>query len=264
MRSVKERRIVRYKNLFDLTDRVVLITGAAGGLGQEMALGLAEYGADIAMADLFPEKIEKTLTGITSLGRKALIYKVDVTDREAVYRMVREVHQDFGKIDVLINSAGVNSRKPAVEYTEDEWDRILDINLKGTFLCTQAVGKIMLAQGRGKVINMGSVSSVLGHPHHGPYAASKGGVALLTKVLAMEWAKSGINVNAIGPAYIQTPLTAEYLAVGDHYQKIASTIPMGRLGEPSDIVGAVVFLASDASNFVTGHLLLVDGGRCAD
>lgn len=253
-----------YKNLFDLSDRVVLITGAAGGLGREMARGLAEYGAHIAFADLFPEKAGETMSAVTVMGRKTGAYRVDVTKPDEVYRMVSDVHEDFGRIDVLVNSAGVNNRKPIIEYTIGEWKRIIDVNLNGTFLCSQAVGKIMLGQGGGKIINIGSVSSLLGHPNHGPYAASKGGVALLTKVMAVEWARAGINVNAVCPAYIRTPLTADYLAAGDHYQKIAATIPMGRLGEPSDIVGAVVFLASDASNFVTGHLLLVDGGRCAD
>ena len=255
---------MRYQNLFNLNDRVILITGAAGGLGQAMAVGLAEYGAQIALADLRLENINDILAQIDNLGKRAAAYKVDITDRNNITEMVEKVHKDFGRIDVLINSAGVNNRKRIEDYTEQEWDNIVDINLKGTFLCCQAVGKIMLNQGKGKIINMASVSSTLGHPHHGPYAASKGGVALLTKVMAVEWAKRGINVNAIAPAYVRTSLTADYLSKGDNYKQISDTIPMGRLGEPEDIVGAAVYLASDASNFVTGHLLTVDGGRCAD
>lgn len=255
---------MRYQNLFNLNDRVILITGAAGGLGQAMAVGLAEYGAQIALADLRLENINDILAQIDNLGKRAAAYKVDITDRNNITEMVEKVHKDFGRIDVLINSAGVNNRKRIEDYTEQEWDNIVDINLKGTFLCCQAVGKIMLNQGKGKIINMASVSSTLGHPHHGPYAASKGGVALLTKVMAVEWAKRGINVNAIAPAYVRTSLTADYLSKGDNYKRISDTIPMGRLGEPEDIVGAAVYLASDASNFVTGHLLTVDGGRCAD
>jgi len=255
---------MRYQNLFNLNDRVILITGAAGGLGQAMAVGLAEYGAQIALADLRLENTNDILAQIDNLGKKAAAYKVDITDRNNITEMVEKVHKDFGRIDVLINSAGVNNRKRIEDYTEQEWDNIVDINLKGTFLCCQAVGKIMLNQGKGKIINMASVSSTLGHPHHGPYAASKGGVALLTKVMAVEWAKRGINVNAIAPAYVRTSLTADYLSKGDNYKRISDTIPMGRLGEPEDIVGAAVYLASDASNFVTGHLLTVDGGRCAD
>jgi len=255
---------MKYLNLFNLTGKLALITGASGGLGQVLAEGLAEFGADIALADYRPEGVQSVKEKILAMGKKAEVYQVDVTKRDQVYRMVADVVRDFGKIDILINSAGVNNRKSYVDYTEEEWDCIVDINLKGTFLCSQAVGKVMLEQKSGKIINLGSVSSVLGHPHHAPYAASKGGVALLTKVMAVEWAKSGINVNAIGPAYVKTPLTEAYLAVDDHYEKIAKTIPMGRLGEPADIVGAAVFLASAASNFVTGHLLLVDGGRCAD
>lgn len=253
-----------YRNLFSLEGKVTLITGVGGGLGREIALGMAEYGSDIALADIYPEKTREVEEAVRESGRKAGVYQVDVTSQDEVNQMVDLVIKDFGRIDVLVNCAGINNRKPIVEYTEEEWDKIVDINLKGTFLCTQAVGRVMLAQGKGKVINLGSVSSVLGHPKHAPYAASKGGVALLTKVAAMEWAKQGINVNAIGPAYIKTPLTADYLAIGDNYQKTAATIPMGRLGEPADIVGAAVFLASAASDFITGHLLLVDGGRCAD
>ncbi|WP_366922043.1 glucose 1-dehydrogenase [Metallumcola ferriviriculae] len=253
-----------YQNLFNLSDKVVLITGAAGGLGQAMAIGLAEYGADIALADLKPENTNDILAQIHGLGRKAAAFKVDITDKDDVRLMVEKVHKEFGKIDVLVNSAGINNRKKLEDYTEQEWDNIVDVNLKGTFLCSQAVGEIMLAQGKGKIINLASVSSVLGHPHHAPYAASKGGVALLTKVMAVEWAKRGINVNAIAPAYVRTSLTADHLAEGDNYQQISNTIPMGRLGEPEDIVGAAVYLASNASNFVTGHLLMVDGGRCAD
>jgi NAD(P)-dependent dehydrogenase (short-subunit alcohol dehydrogenase family) len=253
-----------YENLFDLSGRVALVTGAAGGLGREIVRGLAEYGAHVAFADLFPEKAGEAVAAVAALGRKTGTYKVDVTKPDEVLRMVSAVRDDFGRIDVLVNGAGVNNRKPLVEYTPEEWQEIIDVNLNGTFYCSQAVGKIMLAQGGGKIINIGSVSSLLGHPHHGPYAASKGGVALLTKVMAVEWAKAGINVNAVCPAYIRTPLTEAYLSVGDHERKIAATIPMGRLGEPADVVGAVVFLASPAANFVTGHLLLVDGGRCAD
>lgn len=255
---------MKYLNLFDLTGKVALITGASGGLGQVMAEGLAEFGADVALADYQPEGANKVKNKILQMGKQAEVYQVDVTKKDQVYQIVDKIVKDFGKIDILINSAGINNRKPCVEYAEEEWDSIVDINMKGTFLCCQAVGKVMLKQKRGKMINLGSVSSVLGHPHHAPYAASKGGVHLLTKVLAVEWAQEGINVNSIGPAYVKTPLTEDYLAIGDNYEKIAKTIPMGRLGEPSDIVGAAVFLASAASDFVTGHLLLVDGGRCAD
>lgn len=255
---------MKYHNLFDLNGKVVLITGALGGLGQVMAEGLAEFGADIALVDWKQDGSESLVNRIKITQKKAVFYQADLTIRAQVHQVVDKVYRDFGQIDVLINGAGVNNRKPVVDYLEEEWDQIVDINMKGTFMCSQAVGKIMLKQGRGKIINLGSVSSILGHPHHAPYAASKGGVALLTKVMAVEWAKSGINVNAICPAYIKTPLTEDYLEQDGNYEKIAKTIPMGRLGEPSDIVGAAVFLASNASDFVTGHLLLVDGGRCAD
>ncbi|HHV79423.1 MAG TPA: glucose 1-dehydrogenase [Firmicutes bacterium] len=257
--------MAHYKDLFNLTGKVALITGGAGGLGQIMGLGLAEYGAQpVIFADYNLEGAKRAAAAVVASGYQADAVFVDVTSKPSVDSMVDKVSRQYGRIDILINSAGVNNRKPAIEYTEDEYDHILDINLKGTFLCCQAVGKIMLAQQKGKIINMGSVSSVLGHPHHGPYAASKGGVALLTRVLAVEWAKNGINVNAICPAYIRTPLTEGYLSTGNHYEQIVKTIPMGRLGMPSDLVGAAVYLASPASDFVTGTLLLVDGGRTAD
>jgi NAD(P)-dependent dehydrogenase (short-subunit alcohol dehydrogenase family) len=254
-----------FRDLFSLSGQTVLITGGAGGIGRAIANGVAQFGAGtIVVADRdFPAAREVALQ-LASDGYKAEAVLVDVTDAASVRLMVEETTRASGRIDTLVNCAGVNLRKMAVELSEEEYDRILDVNLKGTFLCCQAAGRVMLRLGRGKIINLGSVSSVLGHPHHAPYAASKGGVALLTKALAVEWARSGITVNAICPAYIQTGLTAGYLAQADHMQKIVRTIPMGRLGTPEDVVGAVVYLASKASDFVTGALLFVDGGRTAD
>jgi len=250
--------------LFDLNDRVAVITGGAGGIGQCIALGLAQQGCRVVVVDKNINGLSVLQQAVEATGSTLMSLEVDVTDSARVDRMADSVVAALGRIDILVNCAGVNNRLPVVDLPEDEWDKIVDINLKGTFLCCKSVVKVMLRQQAGKIINIGSVSSVLGHPNHSAYAASKGGVYLLTKVLAMETARSGINVNCIGPAYIETPLTRDYLSKGDNYNKIAATIPMGRLGRPEDILGAVVYLASPASDFVTGTLLLVDGGRCAD
>lgn len=257
--------MTEFKDLFSLTGQAVLVTGGAGGIGQVLAEGVAQFGAGaVILADYNISAARDASARLISTGTRSEAVFVDVTDVASVGSMIDESLRVTGRIDTLINCAGVNLRKPVVEFSEQEWDRIVDTNLKGTFLCCQAAGKVMLKQGRGKIINLGSVSSVLGHPNHAPYAASKGGVALLTKALAMEWARSGINVNAICPAYIRTPLTSDYLAKGDHLENTVRTIPMGRLGTPEDLVGAVIYLASRASDFVTGALLFVDGGRTAD
>ncbi|KJS11472.1 MAG: hypothetical protein JL56_13110 [Desulfotomaculum sp. BICA1-6] len=253
-----------FSKLFDLNGRVALITGGAGGIGQCVALGLAQQGCRVVVADKNISGLADLQQAVEAAGSAFMSLEVDVTDAATVDGMTESVVAALGGIDILVNCAGVNNRLSVVDLPEAEWDKIIDINLKGTFLCSKSVVKVMLQQQAGKIINIGSVSSVLGHPNHSAYAASKGGVYLLTKVLAMETARSGINVNCIGPAYIETPLTRDYLSKGDNYNKIAATIPMGRLGRPEDIVGAVVYLASPASDFVTGTLLLVDGGRCAD
>lgn len=253
-----------FKGLFDLKDKVAIITGGAGGLGRNIAIGLAEYGCHVVVVDKNVSQVNSIEEKVTVMGNTFRKLEVDVTNARQVDEMVQTVYDEFGKIDILVNCAGINNRLPVIDFPEDEWDKIININLKATFLCSKAVTNVMLKQQAGKIINMGSVSSLLGHPNHSAYAASKGGVYLFTKVLAMETAKHGINVNCIGPAYIETDLTKDYLKKANNYQKIVSTIPMGRLGRPEDIVGAVIYLASRASDFVTGTILLVDGGRCAD
>ncbi|MDK2836488.1 MAG: hypothetical protein PWP21_1265 [Thermosediminibacterales bacterium] len=242
-----------YKKLFSLENKVAIVSGGAGGIGQKIVEGLVEFGAKVVVADIKEAR-----------SSEVEFIKTDVTNSKSVKSMVEEVKSKYGRIDILINCAGVNKRVPVIEFPEEEWDRIMDINLKGTFLMCKEVGKVMVDQKYGRIVNFGSVSSVLGHPNHSAYAASKGGVLLFTKVFAMEMAKNNVTVNCIGPAYIETPLTFAHLREGDNYKKIVSTIPMGRLGKPEDVVGAVIYLASDAAAFTTGSLLLVDGGRTAD
>jgi len=250
--------------VFDLTNKVAIVTGGASGIGYGMALGLARYGADVVIADLNLPKASKVKEEIEKLGRKSLALKVDVTSLYSVKKMAKESLKKFNKINILVCSAGVSINIPALETSEEGWDRVVDINLKGTFLCNQTVGRIMVEQGGGKIINISSVSGQLGHPNHSPYAASKGGVVLLTKALAVEWAKYNINVNSIAPGYTKTPLTEKRLSDKKFYKDVISKIPMGRLGKIEDIIGPIVFLASDASNYVTGHTLFVEGGRIAD
>lgn len=250
--------------LFDLAGKVAIVTGGSSGLGYGMALGLAKHGADVIVASLHLSKAVKVKKEIEKLGRRSLALKVDVTKMNSVKKMTEDALKKFKKINILVCSAGVSINIPALETTEEDWDRVVNINLKGTFLCNQAVGRIMIEQGGGKIINISSVSGQLGHPNHSPYAASKGGVVLLTKALAVEWAKYNINVNSIGPGYTRTPINEKRLSDKEFYNNVISKIPMGRLGNVEDVIGPVVFLASDASNYVTGHTLFVEGGRIAD
>ncbi len=253
-----------FENIFDLTGRVAVVTGGAGSLGREAARGLAEYGAAVVIADRDREALKEVEDRLNELGYGAQALELDVTDQGSVSEAAGKILERQGKIDILVNAAGINIRRPVTELAENEWDKTVNINLKGTYLCCKIMGKAMVRQNRGKIVNFGSVSSLLGHPEHSAYAASKGGVLMFTKVLAMEWARNNINVNAVGPAYIETALTRDYLTRDGNYEKIVRSIPMGRLGSPADVVGAVIYLSSGASDFVTGTILMVDGGRTAD
>ncbi len=253
-----------YTDIFKLEQKVAIISGGAGGLGREAACGLAEFGAKVIVADQDHDSLKAVEKQFLESGLEVLTMEVDVTDCRSVENVAQKTLERFGRIDILINAAGINMRKPVLELEESEWDQTLDINLKGTFICSKIIGSAMVKQKQGKIVNMGSVSSLLGHPEHSAYAASKGGVLLFTRVLAMEWAPYNVNVNAIGPAYIKTALTEDYLSGEGHYDKIVQSIPMRRLGTPGDVVGAVLYLSSKASDFVTGTILMVDGGRTAD
>jgi NAD(P)-dependent dehydrogenase (short-subunit alcohol dehydrogenase family) len=255
-----------FARLFDLTGKVALVVGA-GGLGSAIASGLADFGARLAIADLDVEAAKRVARRCARPGRgggSTLALGVDITNPAQVRAAIPALEQAAGRIDILVNAAGVIVRKPATDFTPSEWRRVIDVNLSGVFYITQAVGQGMIERGYGRVLTLASVSSLLGHPHHAPYAASKGGVALLTKVLATEWAPHGVTANAIGPTYIETNLNSEELAQPGVRAGLVSKIPMGRLGLPEDLVGAAVFLCSDAASFVTGQVLYVDGGRTAD
>lgn len=253
-----------FRNLFHLEGKIAAVTGGSGGIGRDVILGLGQYGCDVVVFDINTTNAKFLERDFKEMGRNIEFIDLDVTNSLQVEEAFSKIKNTYGRLDILINGAGINKRIPTIEFSEEDWDTIVDINLKGTFLCSREAAKIMKEQKSGKIINFGSVSSVLGHPKHSAYAASKGGVLLLTKVMAVELAESNVNINAIGPAYIETDLTRDYLQQGDHYDEIVKTIPMGRLGNTEDMVGAVIYLASKASNFVTGTLLLVDGGRTAD
>lgn len=246
--------------LFDLNGKVAIFVGGGGGLGRTISLGLARAGANVIPVSRDKERNREAVEEIVALGRKSLLTSVDVTDEQDVKRLVDEVMAKFGHIDILINAAGKNYKKPALELTGEEWDDVLAVNLKGTFLACKAVGEKMIAQKSGKIINIASLGSHLGITRSAAYCASKGAVLQLTKVLAAEWAPYGINVNCISPGYFKTPLTEKMLSVKETYDKIVNRTPMQRLGLPEDLVGATIFLCSDASNFVTGSTIAVDGG----
>jgi len=249
---------------FKLDGKVALITGGARGLGLTMATALAEAGANIALAGRSLGACEESAAGIvSSTGRAAKGFAVDVSVAAEIDRLMSAVESGLGPIDILINSAGVNIRGASDQLTEADWDTVIDINLKGTFLASRAVGPGMVRRGWGRVINMGSILSVIGIAGRAPYAAAKAGVMNLTRVLALEWAGTGVTANAICPGPFGTEMNRPLLNDPVKYQEFVKQIPMGRWGELDEIAGAAVYLASDASSFMTGASMFVDGGWTA-
>lgn len=254
----------QFRGIFDLHGKVALVIGAGGGLGSVISCALADFGASIVAADLNLAAATRTADLCHREGRPSMALEIDVTDPQSSIDVVDEIIASAGQLDILVNSAGINIRKPATEYAPDEWWQVVNTNLSGVFFSTQAAARHMVQRRYGRILSIGSVSSLLGHPYHAPYAAAKGGIAIMTKSFATEWAPLGITVNALGPAYTETGLTRAVLDDAERREKITATIPMGRLGTPQDLVGAAVFLCSDAASFVTGQTLYVDGGRTAD
>jgi NAD(P)-dependent dehydrogenase (short-subunit alcohol dehydrogenase family) len=249
---------------FRLDGRRALVTGGGRGLGRVIAQALAEAGADVAVAGRTPDVCQEAAREIAAAtGRRALAFAADVTQAAEVERLVREVEDGLGGIDILVNNAGVNIRGAAEELQEHDWDVVLGTNLKAPFLCAKAVGASMCARGWGRVINLGSILSVIALAGRAPYASSKAGVLGLTRVLALEWAKSGVTVNAICPGPFATDMNRQLLTDPVKYQAFVEKIPLGRWGELHEIAGVAVFLASDAASFVTGSALFVDGGWTA-
>jgi NAD(P)-dependent dehydrogenase (short-subunit alcohol dehydrogenase family) len=250
--------------LFHLDGRAAIVTGGGGALGAAMARGVANAGATVLIADRNAEAAEATVALLRDGGADALAVSGDVTDEAAVEATVRRAVDRWGRLDILINSAGIGARGPAADYERARWDQVLDINLTGTFLCCRAAGRVMLEAGDGRIVNIASIAGLVGYQGNPAYLASKGGVVQLTRALAVEWATRGVRVNAIAPGVIESPLVAAQVAgEPEFYDAFRARHPVGRFGLPEELVGPALFLCSDASSFVTGHILAVDGGYTA-
>lgn len=247
--------------IFDLSSRVAVVTGAGSGLGAAISIGYAQVGVTVILADLNEEGAAATAEVIKEQGGVAHVRKVDVTAKQEVDALADAVVDEFGRVNILVNSAGSAFRSPAEEFPEDRFDFIVNLNLKGTYLCCQAFGRKMLAQGSGSIINLGSIGSFVGYPWASAYLASKGGVLGITRGLALEWRDRGVRVNAIGPTLMDSPLTrqaAQQTSLTADFIKARMLRP--RLGLPRELIGAAIFLASDGAELVTGHTLMCDDG----
>ncbi|MDP8244309.1 MAG: glucose 1-dehydrogenase [Candidatus Hinthialibacter antarcticus] len=247
-------------SMFDLTGKVALVTGTSRGLGQYMGRALANAGADLVITSRALESLKPFQQEIESLGRKAFAVELDVTKQDSIVSAVNTAVNHYGKIDILVNNAGCNRRKPAMEVTWDDWNFVLDANLRGTFFVSQAVAKSMIEKKYGRIINIGSVTCVAGYAGLAPYCASRGGVKQLTMSLADDWGVNGITVNCLAPGWFKTTQNAMMYENEEWVEYLCDRIPLKRPGQPHDLDGTVVFLASDASEYITGQTLLVDGG----
>lgn len=247
-------------DLFKLDNKVALVTGAGRGLGQAMAIAIAEAGADVAGLDVLP--LDETAARVQALGRRFLSLSANLLEAHAddMTTVIEQVVSGLGSVDILINNAGIIRRTPVLEFSEQDWDDVMQINLKAVFLLSQAAGRVMVKQGKGKIINIASMLSFQGGIRVPSYTASKSGVAGITRLMANELAASGLNVNAIAPGYMATDNTAPLRADAERSSSILDRIPAGRWGEPADLMGAVVFLASAASDYLNGAIVPVDGG----
>jgi NAD(P)-dependent dehydrogenase (short-subunit alcohol dehydrogenase family) len=249
---------------YDVNGKVAVVTGGSRGLGKWIALGLAQAGADVLVTYKQNRiEAEDTCHRIGQMGRKAVPWPIDVADVQAVDAMVAVAVNELGGMDILINNAGVGVKKKALDVTPEDFNRVVGVNLRGVYFCSQAAARVMMPKKKGKIINIASAAAFLVRPGvpSSVYAMTKAGIVMLTKSFAEEWSAFNINVNAVAPGYFPTPLTAPRLEDPEMYEKIMSTTPLKRLGQPPDIMAAVTFLASDASGFITGQTLCVDGGR---
>ncbi|MBM7661350.1 NAD(P)-dependent dehydrogenase (short-subunit alcohol dehydrogenase family) [Bacillus mesophilus] len=250
-----------YLPSFQLEGKVAIVTGAGRGIGRAIAIGLAEAGADVAILSRTEEDLKEVADHIHNMGRRALVLKTDVTSREDVQRAVNNVVEQFSKIDILINNAGMNIRSKASDVTDEEWQKIMDTNLKSAFMFSQEVGNRMKEAGtRGRIVNIASVAGHVALRTGVVYAASKAALIQMTKVLSLEWGAYGININSIGPWYFKTTLTEKLLQDESYVNEILSVTPLKRVGELPELVGPAVFLCSDAASYITGQTLYVDGG----
>jgi NAD(P)-dependent dehydrogenase (short-subunit alcohol dehydrogenase family) len=245
---------------FRLDGRVALITGGSRGLGLGMALALSHAGADVALAARTEKELEEAKRLVKDIGRESIALSTDVSDVRAVQAMIERTVEHFGRLDILVNAAGINIRQPADTFTEADWDRLISINLKGAFFACQKAARVMRRQGKGKIINVGSITFEIIVPNVALYAISKGGMRQMTRSLAVEWARDNICVNAIAPGRFWTQMTDAVFSNEELYRSAVAPIPLGRPGRASDLAGATVLLASDASDYITGQTIVVDGG----
>jgi len=256
---------IEMRDVFRLDGKIGIVIGGAGGIGQALSLGLSEYGATVVVASRNQEVLEGAAREIRSkTGGKTLAIQVNVTDETSVARLVGTVVAEFGTIDILVNAMGLNIKRDALEYPMEDWDTIFQVNVKGTMNCCKHVGRVMRENQGGKIVNMSSVRGIRGHTGgNSAYCATKGAVELITKALALEWAPYNVHVNAVGPSLIITPGTIHIQQDPERAQKYRASVPLGRLGMPEDVVGACIFLASPASDFITGQTIYIDGGLTA-
>lgn len=246
--------------IFDLTGQVALVTGTSRGLGQYFARALARAGADLVLTSRTRQSLAPFEAEIKALGRRAVCLELDVTNQESIEQMVRDAESAYGQIHILVNNAGCNRRKLALEVTWDDWNTVLDTNLRGSFFVSQAVARGMTAKGYGRIVNIGSVTSVAGYAGLAPYGASRGGIRQMTMSLAADWGKYGVTVNCLAPGWFKTEQNKVLYEDREWVEYLSERIPAQRPGKPDDLDGAIVFLASEASRYVTGQTLLVDGG----
>ncbi len=249
---------------FKLTDQVAIVTGAGSGIGLAIAAGLAEAGANVVVAGRNKDKLDRAAAKLAATGRRVLPVSVDMGVPESIQELVKRATAEFGRVDILVNNAGTIKRAPSEEVSLADWEEVIRVNLTGPFLLSQAVARVMIAQNiKGRIINTSSLIAVHGGKTVPSYAASKGGLTQATKAMANDWARYGIRVNAIGPGWVRTELTQAVQNNPERYKEISARIPLGRWAEPEDMAGAAVFLASDASRYITGQVIFVDGGYLA-
>jgi len=248
---------------FDIGGQVALVTGASRGIGHDLVLALAAAGARVAAGARALGDVESVVAEARDAGGDATGLGIDLTDRGSIDRAVEETVERFGRLDVLVNNAGLGTNHDALDATEEEWDELFAVNVRGLFFACQSAGRRMVEQRHGRIVNMASQAGLVGIPRHAAYSASKGAVIALTRVLALEWAPFGVTVNAIAPTFIRTPGTAERLDRPEFLADVVERIPVGRVGTTTDVAGAVLYLASPAASLVTGTVLVVDGGWTA-